>query len=212
MKKIIKTEPEDFSEWMDFYHPPLIPMPDIPCCNHYGSYMVKRKFDVHTGVDLYTPVGSFVWAVEDGEVVSIRPFTGKKAGCSHWEDTMAIDIEGFTGTICYGEVEPEKGLKVGDFVKKGQKIATVKRVLKQFKGKATSMLHFAIHRHGFRYLLKDQLDKKAESFYDLQIDPRMLLIQLKQKADMVELKEQLTYLNNIRIVCRKAWDKIRKIK
>ena len=193
MKKITKKDYNDFSEWMDFYHPPLIPMPDIPCCNHYGSYMVKRKFDVHTGVDLYAPVRSRVYAIEDGEVVSVRPFTGKIVGQDHWNNTYALDIEGYTGTICYGEIDYDEELKVGDRVEKGQIIGTVERVLKEFKGKATSMLHLAIHRHGFKYLLRDQNDKHMESFYDLQLDPRMLLIQMKYKAEIMMLKNQLEY-------------------
>lgn len=181
MKKLRKTE-EDIGSGAYFYHPPLIPMPDIPCANHHGAYMVKRKFDVHTGVDLYASEGTNVFAVEDGEVIAIRPFTGEIAGTPFWEDTHCIDIEGQTGTIGYGEVLPAEGLKVGDFVKAGQQIAKVKRVLKEFKGKPTSMLHFSIHRHGLRHLLRDQQDPTMESFYDLQIDPTMLLIQLKNKG------------------------------
>lgn len=190
MKKIIKSEAVGDS----LYHPPLLPMPDIPCINHYGAFGTKRRFDVHTGVDLYSPEGSKVYAVEDGEVVAIRKFTGDKAGTSFWENTKAIDIEGFTGTICYGEVVPVSSLKVGDRVNKGQIIAFVKRVLKKYKGKPRSMLHFAIHRAGWKYLYKDQQDPKMESFYDLQLDPTMLLIQLKNKADIGEIHRKLIHM------------------
>lgn len=41
---------EDYSHHMNFYHPPLLPMPDIPVVLHYGSYLVKRRMDVHTGI------------------------------------------------------------------------------------------------------------------------------------------------------------------
>lgn len=183
MKKVLRKESEYNGE---FYHPPLLPMPDVPIPNHHGGYMVKRKFDVHTGVDLYAQEGSMVYAVEDGEVVNVRPFTGEIAGTPFWENTYAIDIEGFTGTICYGEVmKPD--LKIGDVVKRGEVIGNVKRVLREYKGKPRSMLHFAIHRHGWKYLYKDQQDPEMESFYDLLIDPTMLLIQLKNKADMMGL-------------------------
>jgi len=192
VKKTIKTEPKSWQEYnqryMDIYHPPLLPMPDIPVASHHGAYMVKRRFDVHTGVDLFTCEGSDVFSIEEGEIVAIRKFTGNEAGTDFWENTMAIDIEGKTGTICYGEIEPSSSLKVGDTVKGGQFIGKVKRVLKEYKGKATSMLHVAIHRHGLKYLLKDQNDPDMESFYDLQLDPTMLLIQLKNKADLKMLK------------------------
>ena len=185
MKKVIKGQMsvEKTLDKMSLYHPPLLPMPDIPVLNHHGAFMVKRRFDVHTGVDLFTLEDSDVYAVEYGEVVSIRWFTGTNAGTDFWENTQAIDIEGFSGTICYGEVEPIKDLKVGDMVEKGQKIAKVKKVLKEFKGKPMTMLHLAIHRHGFKYLLKDQSDGCKESFFDLQLDPTLLLIQLKNMAD-----------------------------
>jgi hypothetical protein len=162
-------------------------MPDIPIANHYGAFMVKRKFDVHTGVDLYAAEATPVYAVEDEEVVSIRPFTVEKAGTPFWNDTEAVDIEGATGTICYGEIRPhrELPLEVGLFVKKGSAIGAVKSVLKEYKGKPMSMLHFAIHRHGWKYLYKDQEDPNMESFYDLPLDPTMLLIQLKLMADMM---------------------------
>lgn len=169
---------------MNLYHPPLLPMPDIPVINHYGAFGVKRKYDVHTGVDLYASDGSVVYAVEDGEVKVIRPFTGASAGCDFWEDTQALDIEGNLGSITYGEVTPEPNIKEGDRVIAGQPIARVKRVLKVDKGKPMSMLHFAIHSHGWHYLYRDQIQKGVESRYSIQIDPTMLLIQLKFKADL----------------------------
>ena len=177
---------KDYLHHMDFYHPPLLPMPDIPVCLHYGSYLAKRKFDTHTGVDLYTPVGSRVYAIENGEIVKIRYFTGPEAGCDHWNTTWAIDIEGYSGVICYGEIKPIRFLKEGQFVKKGQIIGRVLQVLKKDKGKAMSMLHLAIHHHGWQYLYKDQQDPEKEHFYDLQLDPTLLLIQLKHKADCMD--------------------------
>jgi hypothetical protein len=167
----------------NFYHPPLLPMPDIPCCLHHGSFFAKRKFDVHTGVDLYAKVGSEVYAVEEGEVVKVRYFTGKEIGCPHWNTTWAVDIESHSGIFCYGEILPIKGLEAGKKVVAGEVIGTVMEVLKEYKGKPTSMLHFSLHTHGWKYLVEDQEDPTQESFYDLQIDPTMLLIQLKNKAD-----------------------------
>jgi murein DD-endopeptidase MepM/ murein hydrolase activator NlpD len=176
----------------NFYHPPLLPMPDIPVCFHYGSYLVKRRFDVHTGIDLYAPVGAAVFAIEDGEIVAIRDFTGKKAGCPHWNQTWDVCIESHSGIFSYGEIKPCPDLKVGQSVKSGDVIGFVLQVLKKNKGKAMSMLHFSIHSHGWKYLLKEQTDPKKESFFDLQIDPTLLLLQLKHKADILEIN----YWNN----------------
>jgi murein DD-endopeptidase MepM/ murein hydrolase activator NlpD len=188
MKKVLRKESEFNGS---LYHPPLLPMPDVPIPNHHGAYMVKRKFDVHTGVDLFAREGSNVYAIEDGEVVNIRPFTGETADTPFWENTQAIDVEGFTGTICYGEVTPVPSLKIGDVVEKGDVIGFVKRVLKEYKGKPRSMLHLAIHRHGWKYLYRDQQDPNMESFYDLLIDPTMLLIQLKNMADLIEIRDSM---------------------
>jgi len=175
-----------------FYHPPLLPMPDIPVNLHFGAFMTKRKHDVHTGVDLYVPNGTVVYAIENGEIVKIRDFTGAKVGMDFWNPTKAIDIEGYTGTICYGEIEPINTLAEGVKVHKGEIIGHVVQVLKKDKGKPMSMLHFAMHRQGWKYLIKDQEDPESESFYDMQIDPTNLLIQLKNKADIMTLKERLS--------------------
>ena len=189
MKKIRVTDSHSF------YHPPLLPMPDIPCCLHHGAFFVKRKFDVHTGVDLYAPEGTKVYSIEDGEIVKIRPYTGKFAGTDFWNETWSIEVEGHTGIISYGEIKPLNGLAAGDRVTAGFPLGHVMKVLKEDKGKPTSMLHVAVHTHGWKHLIKDQEDPEQESFYDLQIDPTMLLIQLKNMADMKKIRSSLKKLN-----------------
>jgi len=181
----------NYRHHMDYYHPPLLPMPDIPVCLHYGAYMVKRRHDVHTGIDLYTPKGSLVYAVEDGDIICIRKFTGTSIGYDWWNETQNIDIEGYTGCLGYGEIEPDPQLKVGDIVKKGQVIGKVIPVLKEDRGRAMSMLHFSIHRHCFGDMIKAVENKSKENFYDLQIDPTMLLIQMKHKADIIKIADSM---------------------
>jgi len=44
-------------------------MPDFPVLQHHGAFGARRKFNVHSGIDLYAPVGEPVYAVEDGTVV-----------------------------------------------------------------------------------------------------------------------------------------------
>jgi murein DD-endopeptidase MepM/ murein hydrolase activator NlpD len=185
----------DYSHHMNFYHPPLLPMPDIPVCLHYGSYLIKRRFDVHTGIDLYAPIDAPVYAIEYGEVIAIRPFTGKHAGCEHWNETWDVCIEGYSGIFSYGEIKPIKELKVGDVVESGDIIGNVLRVLKSDKGKAMSMLHFSIHTHGWKGLLKDQDDPEKEHFFDLQQDPTLLLLQLKNKADIMDINAKIDYID-----------------
>lgn len=190
-KNIRELQKDDFNGHMNFYHPPLLPMPDIPVCLHHGAFEVKRKVDEHTGCDLFCPDKSIVYAVEDGQIIKIRPFTGKEVGCEWWEETKAIDIEGYTGTICYGEIEPLNILKEGDYVKAGDKIGTVKTVLKKYKGKPMSMLHFAMHTRAFGLMMKYNENKENEPIYDLHVDPTLLLLQLKNKSDIMMLQDRL---------------------
>jgi hypothetical protein len=180
----------DYQFHMNFYHPPLLPMPDIPVNLHHGAFMVKRRHAIHTGVDLYAPPGSPVYAIEDGEAVNIRWFTGKEAGTEFWASTKSIEIEGYTGTIGYGELIPVDGLKIGDYVKSGDIIGNLVAVLPKYKGKPQCMLHMSLHAHGWKYILKDQEDQESEPFFDLQIDPTLLLLQLKNKADRMELDDR----------------------
>jgi len=183
------------SKHQNFYHPPLLPMPDVPIPNHYGAYLQKRKHDVHTGVDLYADNGTPVYAIEKGEVVIVKWFTGEKAGCPWWNDTMAVYIKGHTGTMCYGEITPTdeiihklkhpEDFENGSKIEMGQVIGHVTQVLKNDKGKSMSMLHFALHKHGLDLQVKHNEDPNADDFYDLQIDPTMLLLQMKSKADIM---------------------------
>lgn len=110
-----------------------------------GSFGAVRTYDVHTGIDLYCELGTEVFAVEDGEVISIENFTGPNADdpSPWWNDTKAILVRGASGVVLYGEVEP--WVKVGDQVKQGQLIASVeKSVIKKFKGRPMVMLHFEL--------------------------------------------------------------------
>lgn len=136
---------------------------EIPLYPHVGSFGVKRRFDRHRGVDLYAPVGTLVFAVEDGVVCpenGIRPWTGTIANCDWWEDTWAIIIEGKSGMVVYGEIKIDEGLLAMQkqalkipggqiHVRKGQVIGTVVRVLKKDKGRPTSMLHIELREPGF---------------------------------------------------------------
>lgn len=99
---------------------------EIPIKYHFGAFGAMRRFDRHRGVDLYAPVGSKVFAVQNGIVKDIRPWTGIKADCDWWEDTEAISIEGEDGLVVYGEISVNKTLKIGDEIKTGKFFLCVK--------------------------------------------------------------------------------------
>lgn len=110
---------------------------------HPGSFGAVRKFDIHTGIDLYCPEGTEVYAIEPGEVISVEDFTGPKAGYPWWFDTQAVLVRGAHGVLLYGEVTAK--VEAGAQVQEGQLLGTVKRVLRNDKGKPLSMLHFELY-------------------------------------------------------------------
>jgi hypothetical protein len=122
-----------------------IPVPQLPA---FGAFGVRRKHDVHTGVDLAAPVGTPVLAVEDGIVAILGPFTGAEAGCPWWLPTDAVLVEGDSGVILYGEIEPM--VERWEAVEEGQVIGRVLRVLRTDKGYPTSMLHLELYAAGYR--------------------------------------------------------------
>lgn len=121
----------------------------IPLTPHLGAFAAERTHHTHEGVDLYCPEGWMVVAVEAGTVVEISQFTGEGVGSPWWEDTQAVLVEGKSGVVVYGEIEPW-GLTVGDDVVPGDVIGFVKRVLKVDKGRPMSMLHLELHQPGTR--------------------------------------------------------------
>lgn len=116
---------------------------EIPQRDHPGAFGAVRKFDIHTGVDLYCKEGTSVFAVEDGEIVAIEEFTGPNAESPWWNQTWAILIRGDSGVVVYGEVE-NPSLSVGDIVKMGDFLSCTKQVLKKDKGKPMCMLHLEL--------------------------------------------------------------------
>lgn len=128
------------------YHPPIkdedrifVPQDMMQA----GKFAAVRRHHIHEGVDVYAKEGAPVHAMISGQVINIRPFTGEKAGHPHWNDTDCIMIyhDNQTGILNYGELVPIEGLAIGDEIAAGQIIGHVKRVLKNDKGRPTSMLH-----------------------------------------------------------------------
>lgn len=119
--------------------------PDI-----FGSFGYERLHDVHTGVDLYCAPGTSVRAVETGTVVAVEWFTGPSAPekTDFWNDTQAILVEGADCVFLYGEINTP--LQVGNKILAGEVLGHVTPVLKDFKGRPMSMLHFECLAHGSR--------------------------------------------------------------
>lgn len=118
----------------------------LPTGNHVGAFGTIRKHDIHTGVDLYVPKGTVVYAVEDGVVVSVSRFTGKLVGSGWWLDTDVVMVEGATGVVAYGEVLPCVG--IGEKVLAGQPIAVVTPVILKNTTRPKTMLHLELYQHG----------------------------------------------------------------
>jgi phosphopantothenoylcysteine decarboxylase len=155
--------------------------PGIPVEGHPGAFLTKREHHTHTGVDLYTKDGQTVYAVEDGVIVGMEPFTGAIDNSPWWEDTWCILVEGESGVVCYGELHKDHDVRhIGDKVKQGCSIGNVKKVLKRDKpkegvrGHSTSMLHIEIYKHGIKRAFEEQGDNKSD-WNDL-IDPTPYLL------------------------------------
>ena len=154
----------------------------IPTSEHPGGFGFRRKHDVHTGVDLYCEDGQPVYAVEDGEVVKIDYFTGAVVGMPWWETTSAVMIEGETGVVNYGEINPYEQLQIGQKISRGQRIGFVKRVLPNHKLRSdipfhsTSMLHVELYKHGAREFANGALDETV-------LDPTPFLLKAKEDMD-----------------------------
>lgn len=122
----------------------------IPLGSHPGSFAFVRKHHIHEGVDLYCRIGTPVLAVEAGVVVAVEPFTGPIAGSPWWLPTKCVMVEGLTGVVVYGEIDPLQAIESGMRVKRGAQLGTVVRVIKRDKGRPLSMLHLELHYQGAR--------------------------------------------------------------
>ena len=153
--------------------------PDAP-----GRFAAVRRYDMHTGIDLYAPPGTEVVAVERGKVVLVEDFTGPRAGSPWWHDTQAVLVEGASGVVCYGEMTPI--VKLGAEVERGDLLGHVERVLRRDKGRPTSMLHVELYRPGTRETVHWDLDEPQPE--DL-LDPTDLLVEALAEARMISEAE-----------------------
>jgi murein DD-endopeptidase MepM/ murein hydrolase activator NlpD len=129
------------------WHWPLTKRPELPRGKHQGAFGAVRKYDVHTGVDLYCSQGDIAFAVEPGVVIAVEIFTGPNADSPWWNETYAVLVRG-KYTVLYGELEYAPFARVGDGVLAGEPIGRVGTVLKKDKGLPMTMLHLEMYRNG----------------------------------------------------------------
>ena len=143
----------------------------IPMPNDVGGFGFRRKYDVHTGIDLYCEFIDDVFAIESGEVIDVVKFTGEHCGLPWWNNTWAVVIKGSSGYILYGELVSLKS--VGNQVDEGDVIGRVIPVLKKDKGVVPSlnMLHVELYETYSEPVTWD-LDKEKPSGL---MDPQSLL-------------------------------------
>jgi hypothetical protein len=115
---------------------------EIPVGKHHpGAFGVERRNHVHEGVDLYAQAGDAVYAMMDGVVVDVQPFTGPSAGSPWWQDTDGVVIEHTSCVLIYGELRPAAGIIPGVLVREGDILGYVTTVLSEDKGRPMNMLH-----------------------------------------------------------------------
>lgn len=150
----------------------------IPVGRHPGAFGYVRKHSQHSGVDLYTRPSEFVRTVEGGVVVGVEAFTGPQDNSPWWNDTWAVLVEGRSGVVLYGEIEPV--VKVGMKVKRGEWIGRVLPVLPagrerpDIPGHSRWMLHMELYTHG-RHAASVHKPKEAP-FPDFMRDATPLLL------------------------------------
>lgn len=156
------------------WQPPIKSEIFIPTGEHPGAFAVKRKYDIHTGVDIYCEGGEPVYAMEDGDIYHGGWFTGTSARppSDWWNDTRYLVIRGKSGFILYGEIWESKELLSGGInrVKVGDLLGTVRAVLPLEKKRldiphhSNAMLHIELHRkswnQGFIWRLNEKRHKQ----------------------------------------------------
>lgn len=123
---------------------------EIPLDSHPGAFGVLRRHHIHEGVDLYACLGDEVLAIEDGEIVSMGPFTGPQAGSPWWLPTEFVMVQGQEQVLCYGELRVAPALAPGQRIREGMVLGRVATVLRHDKGRPRNMLHLERYALGVR--------------------------------------------------------------
>lgn len=116
-----------------------LPLQKVECYRDYGEFYFSNsltggKWMEHIGVDFFAESGEKVYAVADG---TIEAFDDKLGGI------IILHSDGFTSK--YYCVVPDSSLNIGDKVKKGGVIATVKSDSLGFEYEEVVHLHFELY-------------------------------------------------------------------
>ena len=156
--------------------PASIALPTTPICfplaarpaqsykNGMRRFGANRKGDrKHAGADLYAPVGTAIYAMDDGEIT--------KGPYAFYLGTQAMEIKHPQFLARYGEIKgAASGLKIGEKVTKGQLIAYVG----ELHGLNMSMLHLELYKGSAAGPLTVRGSKPYQRRGDL-IDPTSIL-------------------------------------
>jgi murein DD-endopeptidase MepM/ murein hydrolase activator NlpD len=114
-----------------------------------GGFGAKRKYNLHTGIDLYCKHEQPVAAVETGTVVNIVNFNSKNR--PKWMNkTKAILIESQNNVVAYCNVIENPECKIGTKVQAGEIFGKVISVNKYEKKQDICMLHLEFYDYGTR--------------------------------------------------------------
>ncbi len=141
----------------------------LPTHTEVGGFGYVRKYDIHTGVDLYCNEGQEVYAMESGLIVNIEKFTGEWAGSPWWNATESILIEGKSGVILYGELIVDDAVRNLLFVNEGTLLGRITPVLKTYKGiTPCNMLHMELYTPGTRNsIVWNHNEQQASNLQDI---------------------------------------------
>jgi murein DD-endopeptidase MepM/ murein hydrolase activator NlpD len=128
----------------------------LPGCNwglplgkyQTGGFGAKRKYNLHSGVDLHCKHLQPLASVEAGVVVKIIDF-GNKDKNPKLNETRAIFVEGDSGVVVYCNVMEREDLRPGIGVAAGEVIGKVIKINKSEKNEVC-MLHLELYRSGTR--------------------------------------------------------------
>lgn len=162
------------------YWPLLGCQPMLP--DAIGLFGAKRRYEHHSGIDLYCELGTRVLAIEDGEVIAIEDFTGPKSTppSPWWNPTQAVLVRSRMKVLAYGEISAM--VSVGQKVKGGEVLGVVDTpVLRHFKGRPTVMLHLEqLHSCA----KASEVWPLTEKYPNYLLDPFHLLWEVAGKVDV----------------------------
>lgn len=111
-----------------------------------SEFGYRHKFDIHTGVDIYTADRASVFPIEKGIIVDYGIFTGPKVGSPWWNETYYTVVKSFERYWLYGEIGLSGIVKHGIPVNVKDELGLVIPVLKENKNcNPRHMLHIELY-------------------------------------------------------------------